>query len=854
MLNKYVPRPYQVPLIEAIEDKSYKRVLGILPRRAGKDITAFNICIRQLLKKICVIYYIFPTYSQGKKILWDSITNTGEKILDYIPEELIESKNSQEMKIRFTNGSLFQIVGSDNYDSLMGTNPQGIVFSEYALQDPRAYQYIRPILTANEGWALFISCVAPDTLVLGDDGLCRIKNVSSSRNEYSDLNKPMYGIGGFHNAEQFYYGGKQKTLIITLENGFSLECTPVHPIWTGSEWKKSGTLAVGDLLPLQYGQNVWGPGLDLSDFYYSSHGGINPLKFNIADDDFFYLLGLIHADGNYDKNKVCVTKKKDPEIISFLHNRGFKTRPDGIHHELSSREFCALLEYIGFKHGARNKTFPEELLSSSKNEMAAFIQGIFDGDGCSASSHQKRGYVKLTSTCFKFMKDLQVILTNFGIISSLRHEDKAPTKKVKAWSRIYNLEITGHFAHIFYRDIGFRVERKQKNWDNVPASCTDESGNVYPINISLLEGYSLPKNLVTNPSRMTRRLIKFLNQRNPHPYLAHLLQEKLFYSPIKEIIDSENEVFDFVIPETHSFFSNSFLSHNTPRGKNHLWELYNIAQQSPDWFCYKLTLDDTQHIPLSEIQREREEGIMSEDLIQQEYYTSFTLGVEGSYYAKYLEKMRLEHKIGVVPWENGIQVHTAWDIGHRDSTCILFYQICGQTVRIIDCYDNNKQGLEHYVNVLKSKPYSYGKHFAPHDIGVHEWGSGISRLEKARQLGIKFEYKLDKNSRAVSALPNLSIMDGIEAVRSLFSRCWIDEDNCAPLLKALENYRQEYDPKLKVYNTKPLHSWASHYSDAMRYLALSLSKTREGVTKEELDNIYARAVYGQEGQLPPFFR
>jgi len=141
-LNRFKPRDYQRPIIDALEKKGYNRVLAILPRRAGKDITAFNICIRYLIKKVCVIYYIFPTYSQGKKILWDSITNEGEKILDYIPEELIESKNSQEMKIRFTNGSLFQIVGSDNYDRLMGTNPQGVVFSEYALQDPRAYQYI----------------------------------------------------------------------------------------------------------------------------------------------------------------------------------------------------------------------------------------------------------------------------------------------------------------------------------------------------------------------------------------------------------------------------------------------------------------------------------------------------------------------------------------------------------------------------------------------------------------------------------------------------------------------------------------------------------------------------------------
>jgi len=90
-LNKYQPRKYQLPLLDAIENKGYKRVLAILPRRAGKDITAFNLCIRACLRRVCVIYYIFPTYSQGKKVIWDSITNTGERVLDYIPDSLIEN-------------------------------------------------------------------------------------------------------------------------------------------------------------------------------------------------------------------------------------------------------------------------------------------------------------------------------------------------------------------------------------------------------------------------------------------------------------------------------------------------------------------------------------------------------------------------------------------------------------------------------------------------------------------------------------------------------------------------------------------------------------------------------------------
>jgi phage terminase large subunit len=102
-------------------------------------------------------FHILPTYSQAKKVIWDSSTNDGKRILDYIPKEAIESKNGQEMKIRFTNGSMFQLIGSDNIDSLVGSNPKIIIFSEYAIQSPAAWAYLSPILEVNGGYAIFIS-------------------------------------------------------------------------------------------------------------------------------------------------------------------------------------------------------------------------------------------------------------------------------------------------------------------------------------------------------------------------------------------------------------------------------------------------------------------------------------------------------------------------------------------------------------------------------------------------------------------------------------------------------------------------------------------------------------------------
>lgn len=292
---------------------------------------------------------------------------------------------------------------------------------------------------------------------------------------------------------------------------------------------------------------------------------------------------------------------------------------------------------------------------------------------------------------------------------------------------------------------------------------------------------------------------------------------------------------------------------STPRGKNHLFELFEMARHSQNWFVSKLTLDDTQHVSRAEIEQDKELGLMSEPLILQEWFTDFSMGVEGSYYSKYIDKMRLNNRIGHVPYDESFPVFTSFDLGVRDATSIIFYQLMGQTIRIIDCYEKNKEGLEHYVNVIKNKPYwpNYAKHFAPHDINVVEFGTGISRYEKAKRLGLKFEMNMNRLGDLISSVPNVSIMDGIETCRSTFGKIWIDEVNCKDLIKALENYRQEYDPKTKTFTSRPLHNNFSHYADAFRYLCLSLPKTQDGLTAEELDRKYNN--YVNQSQLPKFF-
>jgi phage terminase large subunit len=110
---------------------------------------------KKMMEKVASYYYFFPTYEQGRKILWEGIDKDGFKFLDHIPPEIRVRTDNQQMVIETVNGSIFRVVGTDRVDAVVGTNPYGCVFSEYSLQNPVAWGYIRPILAENGGWAVF---------------------------------------------------------------------------------------------------------------------------------------------------------------------------------------------------------------------------------------------------------------------------------------------------------------------------------------------------------------------------------------------------------------------------------------------------------------------------------------------------------------------------------------------------------------------------------------------------------------------------------------------------------------------------------------------------------------------------
>ena len=246
----------------------------------------------------------------------------------------------------------------------------------------------------------------------------------------------------------------------------------------------------------------------------------------------------------------------------------------------------------------------------------------------------------------------------------------------------------------------------------------------------------------------------------------------------------------------------------TARGRNHGYDMFNMASRNGERFSQRLSVDDTSVLSQDAIDEEREAG-MPEELIQQEFYCSFDAPLVGSYYGSLMAKALAEERIKNVPYEPRLEVHTSWDLGMGDSTAIIWFQQFGNEYRIIDYYENQGEGIPHYVKIVREKDYIYGRHIAPHDIRVREMGTGKSRFEVARDLGLRFDI-----------CPNIQVDDGIEAARSIIPRCYFDEKKCSILVEALRQYRKDYDEKNKVYKNRPLHDWSSHGSDAFRYLAL----------------------------------
>jgi len=196
---------------------------------------------------------------------------------------------------------------------------------------------------------------------------------------------------------------------------------------------------------------------------------------------------------------------------------------------------------------------------------------------------------------------------------------------------------------------------------------------------------------------------------------------------------------------------------------------------------------------------------------------AFSAVRDGTYYSRLYRELVVDREREIEDlYDEALEVEVAMDLGINDTMVLIFFQRHMREIRLIDCYFNTGEGLEHYAQVMRERGYRYGTVWAPHDAQVRELGTGLTRVARLRELGVR-----------VRVLPRTSVLVGIEQVRKMLEWVYLDPSKCKLLVDTMFNYSKEWDDKGGVWRDKPLHDFWSNPADALRYVAMSRGSGKE---------------------------
>lgn len=270
----------------------------------------------------------------------------------------------------------------------------------------------------------------------------------------------------------------------------------------------------------------------------------------------------------------------------------------------------------------------------------------------------------------------------------------------------------------------------------------------------------------------------------------------------------------------------------TVKGKNHLYQTYEQGRTSPkDWFTLWQDIDKTLkteqgptinnlRMALQDDKKLVEQGIMTEEEYQQEWFLSVTASVKGAVYAKEWSALVSNGRLKSVPYDPLLETYSAWDFGIGDATAIGIFQLArGIKIepRLIDYYENNNQNLDHYINWLKGKPYKLTISYGDPSGQNRQLNTGRSVFE-------------DLNSERTTKILGYPVrmfarrannIDKMNAAKNLLNRLWIDNTKCEKFVEAITSYHYTWDDKRGEYTKDPYHDWSSHGSKMLEYFAVN---------------------------------
>ena len=621
-------------------------------RRWGKSKLSMAEMLAWATKKRQKIWYVAPTYKMAKQIMWNEL-----KMM--VPREWVTKIRENELSMEFRNGSRIDLKGADKPDSLRGVSLDFLVLDEFQDISPDTWKTVlRPTLADRKGHALFIGCVRGDTRIMSDKGVTSIESHCTNLSPQSltpiDLN--LYGIDkAFHKADNFWNNGIVETRKIKTHFGFEIEASLPHPLWTidenGNEgWKKTEDLQVGDRVAIARGMEQWGNQSIMQGWeeHYAEwkkqyRKSRHQLKFQ-ENLDLAYFLGLWIAEGSFEEKigRLSITCG-DPDVGSSLDERVFgvpfkpvKNRTN--QWRINSYAVLEFMRFIGMPlTTAPNKSLPAWMWTCSREFAATVLSGMWDGDGYVLYGKKKiAGY---TTSSKRLAQDVQLLLTNFGIVSRLTAVVSHPTERVKVCSTQYRVAVYGENLRKLRDVLKLRIERKAARLAAIGDLVSKrDTVPVYPL-LKKLKTHFVQKatpvlwscihaceSTCSEPTYPSLRTIleetKSVEETPEYQKLKRIVANNYYWDTVEQIDKSECQTYDFTVPDTHSFWSNGFISHNTPKGFNLLYEVYRLGQVKENqmrhkWMSWQFPTIVSPFIPQAEIDSARRD--MDEKSFRQEF-------------------------------------------------------------------------------------------------------------------------------------------------------------------------------------------------------------------------------------------
>lgn len=552
-----------------------------------------KLAMTEILTNICNILNSLPD--------WLTIKPTGKDAADH----KIYSNKTEIMAFAATK------------DGVRGFSPDILLIDEAAYLD-FGYEFwtsAQGSLSAG-GRVFMISCVTEDTFVYTNKGVKQVKNFIDKEKEggYLVKNYKILGKDKLNSSNIIYNNGFVDTRIIKTTNT-ELECSRNHKLWAFSkkenkfDWYESKNLEKDDYISMQFGMEVWGHNDNVKDF--------NPIinckhkvifKPNIITKEIAYLFGLYIAEG------YCYVNPKQQytftftcgDDISWIFNSlklPFYLAKDGLHYNVSSKTLGLFFEYVGFNlnHKAPTKVIPERLLEMSRENIIWMIRGMMDGDGC-ANFYDKT--ITYTSSSIELIKQLRILLLNFGVQTDFIKKITPPTKKVKVSSICFVISATQRFSKLYFEKIGFNFERKQKIYEFLRNKTFKNSAQEIVPNGGLIinqlckkysiKGSHLPTHIFKLKRVINRKTIDvddininlftdfydYIKNKITYEekeFLSKICGRNLKWLKIRDIEESKNLTYDFSLPHKeddfwcHSVIYNGIVGHQTPKSHDDLY-------------------------------------------------------------------------------------------------------------------------------------------------------------------------------------------------------------------------------------------------------------------------------------------